>query len=73
MHYRIYHIIAQAQYGGTLDFDTSVNAGDTVPKVDPRAALALMQSPGREARVLDHLCELGLGREPADALDEVLV
>lgn len=48
-------------------------ARDAAPEVRPRAALALVHRPGREARVGDHLRERGLRREAADALDEVLV
>lgn len=56
-----------------LQLDTRVDARDAVPEVRPGPALALAHGPGREARVLDHLRELGLRRELADALDEVLV
>ena len=50
-----------------------MNARDPVPEVDPRAALALVHAAGGETRVLDHLGEVRLRRELADALDEVLV
>ena len=56
-----------------LELDTSVNTSNPVPEVDPRSALALMHPASHEASVLDHLRELGLRRELADALDEVLV
>ena len=47
--------------------------GNSAPQVRPRAALALVHRARRESRVRNHLCELGLRRELADALDEVLV
>ena len=56
-----------------LELDTSVNTSNPVPEVDPRSTLALMHPAGHEASVLDHLRELGLRRELADALDEILV
>ena len=50
-----------------------MDARDAVPEVDPRAALPLVHAAGGEARVLNHLSKVGLRRELADALDEVLV
>ena len=50
-----------------------MNARDPVPEVDPRATLSFMHAAGGKARVLDHLGEVRLRGELADALDEVLV
>ena len=60
-------------YSITLQLDPSVDTRDAVPKVGPGAALALAQGAGREARVLDHFGKLGLRRELANALDQILV
>ena len=57
----------------TLQLDPSVDTRDAVPEVGPGAALALAQRTGREARVLDHFGKLGLRRELANALDQILV
>ena len=50
-----------------------MDGGNAAPKVCPGSAAALVHAADGEACVGDHLCELGLWREAADALDEVLV
>ena len=50
-----------------------VDGGDAAPEVGPGATAALAHGADGEAGVGDHLRERGLGREAADALDEVLV
>ena len=50
-----------------------MDGSNTAPEVGPGAATALVHAANSEASVGDHLRELGLLRETADAFDEVLV